>query len=271
MASTCRGDTWSQPQVIVAAAPAPFALASFVDQDDGQQKLMLAWCAGNNAIESQVFAGGRWSAPADVGHETDGDLTIAVLGPSLFLITKAVGSEAMNVVSYNTGDWNVVTGTKSGSSDATRGTWSPSAFPVAPFGRGPRWRDKEPEPRLRMYRGAAPFVAATLDGVIHLVTAGSDTAHVLAQTFSLSGILTPANNVDYGSTATGTSNGFGTLAEAGWTRQVTIDGIVTAPGAALAMAQHDSGLVLLSQPQPGSLLLMSIGRYDVVDDMDALS
>jgi hypothetical protein len=265
IASTCNGGIWSQPETIVAAAPAAFALASFANQ----QKLMLAWYGSDTAIQSQVFAGGAWSAPVAVGQQSDGDLTIAVLGPSLFLIAKEAGSDAMNVVSYNTGDWNVVTGTKNGSSDATSDAWSPSAFPVAHFGRGPRRRGEEPQPRLRTYCGAAPFVTATLDGVVHLATAGVNTSDVVTETFSLSGLLTPANKVDYASTASGTSNGFGTLAEGGWTQQMAIDGVTTTAGGALAMAQYDSGLVLLSQPKFGSRLRISVGRYDVDHDKDA--
>jgi hypothetical protein len=220
---------------------------------------MLAWRTAGNGIQSQIFAAGAWSAPVDVGQQTDGDLTLAVLGASLFLIVKAVGSDAMNVISYNTADFNVITGTKNGYSDTTRGVWSPSAFPVAHFGRGPRRNDTvELEPKLRPYKGAAPYASATLEGVLHLATNDATGAQVMTSTFALSGMLTPLHPVDYAAGATG-SNGYGTLAQGGWTRRAPVGGVMNA--GAMAIARFGERLALLSQPAAGGPLQLTIGAY----------
>lgn len=264
---TLEGGTWSQPQTVVDAAPGSFALTAYRDHHDSQEKAMLAWRTAGNGIQSQVFAAGAWSAPVDTGQQADGDLTLGVLGASLFLIAKAVSSDAMNVLSYNTADFNVITGTQNGYSDTTRDAWSPSAFPVAHFGRGP-WRDDtvEQEPILQPYTGAAPYANATLDGVLHLVTNDAAGAQVITSRFSLSGMLTPLHPVDYATGATG-SNGYGTLAQGGWTLQAPVAGLTNA--GAMAMARFGERLALLSQPAAGGPLQLTLGAYAAAKDRSA--
>lgn len=257
-AMTFAGEAWSQPQTVAGAASGSFAVAAYRDYHDSTVKAMLVWVAEGGRIQSRIFAGGAWSAPADTGQQTDGDLTVAVLGASLFLIAKAAGSDTMNVTSYNTADCNVITGTSNGYSDTTLGAWSPSSYPVAHFGRGPRHRDVEREPMLRPYPGVAPFANATLEGVVHLVTNGGDGGHAITTTFSLSGMLTPLHPVDYGAGSTG-SNGYGTLAQGGWTRQEPVAGVQNA--AAMAMARFGERLALLSRTGSGGALQLTIGGY----------
>jgi hypothetical protein len=266
-AMTLDGATWSQPQTLVDGVSGSFALTAYRDYHDSQEKAMLAWRTDGGGIQSQVFAAGAWSAAVDTGQQTDGDLTLGVLGASLFLVAKAVGSDAMNVLSYNTADFNVITGTKNGYSDTTRDAWSPSAFPVAHFGRGP-WRDDtvEQEPILQPYSGAAPYANATLDGVLHLVTNDAAGAQVITSRFSLSGMLTPLHPVDYATGATG-SNGYGTLAQGGWTLQAPVAGVTNA--GALAMARFGERLALLSQPAAGGPLQLTLGAYAKGKDQSA--
>lgn len=258
-AMTLAGGAWSQPQTVAGAAAGAFALAAYRDYHDSQDKAMLAWTGADGVIQSQIFADGSWSAAAATGLQTDGDVTLAVLGASLFLIAKIPGSDTMNVISYNTADFNVVTGTKNGYSDTTRGAWSPSAFPVAHFGRGPRARDTvEVEPVLRPYTGAAPFASATLDGVVHLATNEPGGSQVSTTTFSLSGIMTPLHPVDYATGSTG-SNGYGTLAQAGWTLQAPVARVANA--GAMAMARFGDRVALLFQPSAGAGLQLATGGY----------
>jgi hypothetical protein len=252
------GSMWTTPQPIVTGASA-FALTGFLDYADQTQKLMLAWSTAANAIQSQVFAGGAWGSPVTVGQETDGQLTLAVLGASLFLIHKAVGSDSMNVVSYNTAPFNVVT-TTNHENEATQGLWSPSEFPVAHYGFAPsRSTPDNPEPLLHPFQGVAPFAAAELDGVVHLAHPAVNGPQVLAERFSLSGILTPACPVNYESDAAGTSNGYGTLAQAGWSRQLPIPGVESA--GAMTMSRAGDQLALLFQPAAGGPLRMTLGGY----------
>jgi hypothetical protein len=60
---------------------------------------------------------------------------------------------------------------------------------------------------------------ATLDGVMHLVHPGMGNPLLLTETFSISGVMTSAKPVLYKNAAVDVNNGFGTLAEAGWSKQ----------------------------------------------------
>jgi hypothetical protein len=255
---TFDGTTWSQPQPIASTATTAIALTSFLDYgDNNTQKVMLAYAAGG-ALQSQTYANGAWSAAVPVGQQTDGDLELAVLGTSLFLIHKAVGTNEMNVVSYNTAPFNVVT--NNDPNNTTQYAWSPSEFPVAFFALRPnKSTPHEPEPADLPYRGAGPYAAATLDGVIHLAHANVIAPQVMTETFSLSGMLTPQNVVDVAASATGTSNGWGTLAEAGWTLQTPLEGVANA--GALSMARFGSQLALLFQPTAGGAVQVVLGGY----------
>ena len=256
---------WSQsPEQIVGQAAGHFAMTAY----NQNSELMLVWQAANNDICSLIYADGKWgSASTSVGHQTDGVITLAALGPSLYLIYKAVGSHEMDVVSYNTAPFNVVTVKESQWSgpydNTTKDAWSPSTFPVAHFSHGPNpLTPDEDEPLLQPYQAKGPFVAATLDGVIHLAHPGVSNPLVLTETFSLSGIMTPLEPISYGkSDETTTSNGYGTLAQAGWSRQTPINGVYHHATRAMAMARVGSEVVLFFGPDAGDRIQMCSGRY----------
>jgi hypothetical protein len=257
------GGAWSQPTPSVVSSAASFSLVSFIDYGDRAEKLMLAWSSAGGALQSQLFANGQWSTPIAVGQQTDGAVILAALGASLYLIHKAVGTNEMNVVSYNTAPFNVVTSadtTKADNSDTTQYAWSPSEFPIAHFAAGPT-RGRNVESLLAPYQGLAPFAAATLDGVIHLTHASIGGSDVVTETFSISGILTPQNPVSYKQSGPGLSNGYGTLAEAGWSQQVPIPRLASKAGYAMAIALAGDELVLLSPAMSGDAVHMSIGAY----------
>jgi hypothetical protein len=257
---TSAGDgSWSASQPIVASGAGSFSLTSFVDYGDQTEKLMLAY-ALNGTMQSQTYESGTWTGPVGIGQQTDGALVITALGTSLFLIYKVPGTNGMNAVSYNTAPFNVVTA--SNASKTTQYLWSPSAFPVAHFSYGPDRTGAGlpmPVPVTQAYEGLGPFAAATLDGVVHLVHAAASGSAAMTETFSISGIFTPQGVVDdiAGITA---SNGWGTLAEAGWSPQVPIEGVVA--GGAMVMARFGSTIALLSQPSSGAGVKMSLGRYE---------
>ncbi len=255
---TSGGDgSWSASQSIVAQSVGAFSLTSFTDYGDGTEKLMLVY-ASAGTMQSQTYASGTWSAPASVGQQTDGALVVTALGTSLFVICKVPGTNGMNVVSYNTAPFNVVTA--SNASKTTQYLWSPSAFPVAHFSYSPACEGTDyPVPVTQAYEGLAPFAAATLDGVVHLAHAPASGSEVITETFSISGIFTPQNPVNDAVGAVA-SNGWGTLAEAGWSLQVPIDGVLT--GGAMAMARFGSNIALLSQSSSGAGVTMSLGRYE---------
>jgi len=300
------GHGWSGTVLSLVHGPVgAFSLTSIAFNDS----VMLAYADADGALHSIVRGASGWGEPVAVGHKTDGDLILAVLGPSLYLIHKAVGNDQMKVVSYNTADFNTVTiPPENGGpdSDTTKDAWSPSAFPVAYYWYGPSRRTPQTDqPLLLPYVGAAPFAAATLDGIIHLVHPGPQESRVVTEMFSLSGIMTPKNPVswitqakartrsggpgaqhrsrysiwakfvtqpvpsgdddagaDEKKKAPPTSNGFGTLAEAGWSAPRPIAGVRSHGAGGLAMTRCGARLMLLSQPRAGGPVYLSVGGYE---------
>lgn len=285
------GAGWSgAPKTLVAGPVGAFSVASL----EFNRITMLAYATPDRRIHSMLFANGEWGPAVDVGHATDGKLILSTLGPSLFLIYMAVASDEMRVVSYNTADFNVVTCPDGESAnDTTKDVWSPSEFPVAYYSRGPAPSTPgEMEPLRLPYRAGPCLAAATLDGVIHLAHPRPKDPQVVTEAFALSGVMTPANPVSWITAAQAakrslragtrsrysiwsrflnpvdpngpkqertTSNGFGTLAEAGWSLQEPIHDVRTAE--ILAMARFGTRLALLSQPKPGGNLRLNVGEY----------
>ncbi len=255
---------WSKsPQQIINKAVGYFALTTYNQGNN----LMLAWQTADNDIFSMIYTDGKWSdESAATGHQTDGHLTLATLGASVYLIYKMVGSHQMGMVSYNTADFNVVTAEKSSYSgpydNTTQNAWSPSVFPVAHFSHGPNpLTPGENEPLLQPYQASGPFVTSTLDGVIHLAHSGISNPLVLTESFSLSGIMTPLKPISYNkSDQTTTNNGYGTLAQAGWSRQTPINGVYN-PGSSMTMACLGSKVILLFQPKTSGDIQMCVGKY----------
>ena len=285
---------WSKsPQTIVAQPVGTFALTAL--DGDG---LMLAYRDSGNHIQSLLYSNGAWATtPIPVNQQTDGTIALATLGSSLYLIAKVVGQDGMNVVSYNTADFNVVTiaasKTNGPYNNSTKDAWSPSAFPVAQFGvsgitdpfapsassleslksrvKSPSgldaaeestWKEKlqkildrpEPEPTWEPHTAGGPLVAAELGGVIHLVHPAAAASQVSEETFSISGILTPQYPVSYakgqpaGKTTPTTSDGFGTLAQAGWGAASDIAAVQQNSTRGMALTRLNSQLLLLFQP-----------------------
>ncbi|MCP5046386.1 MAG: hypothetical protein GY940_04390, partial [bacterium] len=203
----------SSPERVEAEAVKSVAAAAYNDN----KELILAFRKGRDEMFSRTYCDSKWQGKAvSVGHQSDGDMTLAVLGPSIYLIYKVVGSTKMGMVSYNTADFNVCTVAKGSDNgpwnNTTKDKWSPSAFPVSSFSSGPDpVTPGEDEPVTEVYRGSGPFACATLDGVIHLAHPGPSNPLVLTETFSISGIMTPALKVSYNKKKNyTTSNGYGT-------------------------------------------------------------
>ncbi|HXH93255.1 MAG TPA: alkaline phosphatase family protein [Thermoanaerobaculia bacterium] len=247
---------WSAPQQVATGVQA-FSLVSYLDYGDQTEKLMLAW-SSDSGLQSQIFANGQWTTPVAVGQQGGGAVVLATLGASVFLIHQAGGTSLMNVASYNTAPFNVVT--SAGDSNTTQYAWSPSVYPVQHFAAGPT-RAPGGDDSLAPYQGAAPFAAASLDGVIHFIHRAAKDSILCSTTFSISGVLTPQNPVSYKQSGTGLSNGYGTLAEAGWSRRAQVSGLPVEGSSAMALARAGRDLVLLWQERSGSPLHLTSGRY----------
>ena len=257
---------WS---TVVAPAKEPvaaFSLAAFAHN----AKIMFACADPAGAVCSRVYggtgAGKAWTdvMPVTATH-TDGGLVLGALGDALYLIVKARGAQSMNVVSYNAAPFNVVTVAKNkygGPQDNTTvDAWSPSAFPVAHFSSWPDARGQR-QPSSRPYQTTGPMAVAALDGVMHLVHPGTGNPLLLTETFSIAGVMTPARPVSYKHTDVATaSNGFGTLAEAGWSRQSSVFNARCQPDGAIAMARCGNALCLLHRANAEAPVLLHTGVY----------
>ncbi len=256
------GSGWSAAQPVVDGPVVALALAAC---NRGAEP-MLVWCDDGGAIRSRRWSG-SWAAAVDAGHRSRGDLALAALGHCLLLVFQAEDGGGLTAVTYNTAPFNVVTVKTSQWSgpydDTTIDAWSPSGAPVAHFAAAasPVTAGEE-EPLLRPYRGAAPLAMAEGEGVVRLLHPPADGVGLVGEEFSIAGLLTPKLPVSYrASDATTTSNGYGTLAEAGWGKQAPVGNLTQQPGGALALAARGSELDLLFQPQPGGPLQLCVGRY----------
>lgn len=219
---------WSSCQDLTDAGVSAFALT---DTDGG--RLILAYADAQGALYSRTYEHGAWASPVSIGFATSHGLTLARLGALILLIFHDKAHEGqISAVSYNTADYNVVTYAEgspySGPYDNTcKNAWAKNAYPVAHFAHGPNPTTPcENEPLLKPYQGGTPLTAATLDGVIHLLHPGLRNTQVLTESFSISGVMTPEKPISYNaSDETTTSNGYGTLAQAGWSKQRLITGI----------------------------------------------
>ncbi|MDC0711896.1 alkaline phosphatase family protein [Stigmatella sp. ncwal1] len=267
------GSGWSpKPTPVAIRSGGALALAAL----SGGERLMLTYRTPDGAIQSRIHQHGEWGQEVPVpGVSTEGPLALCALGASLYLVYRPTGSPQMSVVSYNTAPFNVVSTPVMGSVTAipsnspridestSQDTWSPSQFPVASFSRQPGADTSgEPEPWNRPYRAGGPLAMAELAGVIHLVHPGVSHSLLLTETFSLSGLMTPTRPVSYKSKDFMTSNdGFGTLAQGGWSPQTPIHGAFVAPRGGLAMARVGDEIVLAFQPEAGGEILFRKGRY----------
>ncbi len=253
---------WSAEGLAVEQSTRAFALASYGAEGD----MMLVWRGDDDALRSKVYSALAWGDTQQVGFSSDGDVTLGVLGPTLLLICKTPGRQTLFVVSYNTAEFNVATlekGKYSGPyDDTTIHRWSPSKFPVSFFASAPDPATTgEPEPVRVPYSAGPGLAAATLDGVVHLVHPGAENPQVLTETFSISGLMTPKLPISYNaSDKTTTSNGYGTLAQAGWSEQVPITGVFH-EGSCLAATKSEDSLVIAFRTRSGRLA-SCIGKYD---------
>ncbi|MEM7358138.1 MAG: alkaline phosphatase family protein [Pseudomonadota bacterium] len=195
---------------------------------------MLAWAEADGKLMSLCKLNQdeqAWPAePVSVGKTTSGDFCLASIGPSVYLIYTRPGDEPLQVLSYNLADFNTVQYPESKWSgcydDTVANAWNPSSFPVAHFSHmASPVTPGEEEPLTEAYQGSGPLAAASLDGVIHLTHQDHAASEIVTETFSIAGLMTPRLPVSYNaSDATTTSNGYGGLAEAGWSEQKIICG-----------------------------------------------
>jgi hypothetical protein len=209
--------------------------------------------------------------PDKLRCKCDGPFELAALGATLLLIYKVPGSDNMACLSYNTAEFNkmdVANSTYAGPYDnATVNTWSPCAFSINHFGSAPSLvTPGEAEPTIEGYQINGNLTCTTLDGVIHLMHNNLDNRQLVTETFSISGTLTPKNPVSYDPAVDKTtSNGYGTMAEAGWSTQSAINGVMRNANSPLAATKYKDELWLFYQPIDQKVIRACCGDYHKVD------
>ncbi|MFT4554025.1 MAG: hypothetical protein ACI9S8_002670 [Chlamydiales bacterium] len=251
---------WSTPTSLAADVVGKPAILEY-----GHHSFMLAWRDNTNAIQYMVYENEKWGGMLPTGQFTDGNLTLGAIGPSIFLIFKTTGQESMQVCTYNTAPYNVVKvepSTYGGPyDDTTMGAWSPSSFPVAHFSHGANpVMPKEDEPLRVPYKAAGPLAVAELDGVMHLMHNNPTNAELMTETFSIAGVMTAKLKISYNaSDQNTTSNGYGTVAEAGWSVQTPIKAISNKGD--LAIARYKNSLITAFQGNDKGQICLCKGSY----------
>ncbi|MEC7755241.1 MAG: alkaline phosphatase family protein [Bacteroidota bacterium] len=236
---------------------------SLVSYNEATQ-LMLAYTDSTGAVYSMTTdAQGHWQTAVSVGFSSNGDIELGVLGASIYLMMEDTNSHQIQVCSYNTADFNVVTLETSAyngpQSNTSKDKWSPNVYPVAHFSAAAyAGTPKEKEPVSQPYLGSGELACATLDGVMHLVHRGVGNDLLLTESFSIHGLMTPEHTISYDPAQSATTNsGYGTLAQAGWSEQSAILGAYAS--GATGMAEVNGELILLFVKENGALEMVRGG------------
>lgn len=250
----CDG-SWSDATSIQQQTSGSIALTSYTDDADGNGKLMLCWQTENGFIKYSIFNGGQWNATTgDVGQLTDGPMTLAQMGPSLFLVYKERNTRRMRMTSFNLAPFNAFKATAFGGgsapeNDTSLHQWSPADWPVGNFA-------KKMAALQNDYQALGRLAMSTIDGEMHLVHRGAytDVPSGFSEVFGLTGIFTASNQL---------TNGHGTLDQAGWTVEQEHQWIQLDPSSGIAMTSNGQQFILAWQPaaNSGATMKFCTGGY----------
>lgn len=247
--------TWSDASPLGQKTGGSIAMTSYFDDADGQNKMMLCWQSENGFIRYRIHADGCWAeSSCDVGQLTDGPMTLAQMGPSLFLVYKERNTRKMRITSFNLAPFNAFEAQTfddkpACANDTSIHQWSPADWHVGSFARkmAALQNDYQADGRLAM---------ATLDGEMHLFHRGAyaDTPSAYTEIFGLTGVFTAAHQE---------TNGYGTLDQAGWTKEQELDWINLDRTSGIAVANVGDRLLLAWQPskKSGGKVNWSVGGY----------
>jgi len=186
-----------------------FALTSYNDIANSENRLMLCWATSDGFIQSMVGNDQGFSGiVVPVNQLTDGPMTLGQVGASLFLVYKERNTRKMRMTSYNVGPFNAFDAVNFQDqpdpvNNTTLHEWSVADYTVGHF-------SKKMAALVNEYQNLGNMAMATVSGEMHLVHRGgySDLSNAYTEVFGLTGIYSTANQL---------SNGYGTLNQAGWT------------------------------------------------------
>jgi hypothetical protein len=252
------GGSWSAPDPIGETAGS-LAMCTYRDLTDDRLKLMLCLQGHDGFMSYCTLDGDRWSNPAEVGQLTDGAMSVAQFGASLYLVYKERRSSKMRVTSFNVAPFNRLAavdfaGARAPVNDSSVHAWSPTDFVVGASAR-------QFAALRNDYRTGGPITLAVGGGEMRLVHRGvyQDTPHADCETFGLTGVLTAAS-VD--------TNGYGTLRQAGWSRQRELSDVVLDPDSCIVSAGDGDRVHLVWQASPTRELRYCVGELRNRDQGD---
>ena len=218
-------------------------------------------------IYSMILGSSGAGSPVSLGKATFGDLTLASLGSTLYLVYNSTSIQGLDMVSYETASYNTISNNpfKSPNNNTVAGIWSGSAYPVGQVGPDTSAHmELPPSEDPTLAQGAA--VMAELDGCLHLMTTaaagGKPTPGTsITQIFALTGIMTAQKPTSL-TPVPGTSNGYGTLMEVGWGPVTSLDDAFNrSPNGPLAMASFNGSLYIFFTAPDQQTIQMAIGGY----------
>ncbi len=245
--------SWTDAAPLGQRTAGSIAAASYLDDADGQNKIMLCWQSANGFIEYLIYAGGAWQREAGaVGQLTDGPMALAQMGPSLLLVYKERNTRKMRITSYNLAPFNAFDAVNFQDQPAPENNtslheWAPADFYVGHFA-------KKMAALQNDYQALGNLAMATIEGAMHLVHRGgyADMPSAYTEIFGLTGVFTAANPL---------TNGFGTLDQAGWTLEQEWPAVQLDPSSGIAMCSSGRELLLVWRAAGGNGLKYCAGGY----------
>lgn len=244
---------WSEAKSLNQHSSGSIALSVYVDVASSTEKMMLCWVSKNGFIQSMIGGANGFSGTVvPVNQLTDGNMTLGQLGGSLFLVYKERNSRKMRITSYNTAPFNAFeaqnfNGQSDPQNDTTIGKWSVTDYTVGHF-------SKKMAADADEYQNLGHMTMATLSGEMHLVHHGGykDLSNAYTEVFGLTGIYSAANQL---------SNGYGTLDQAGWTREVELSNVKIGVKSPIAMCSNGSVFTLVWADKATKTIQFRQGKY----------
>ncbi len=243
---------WSQPINTKENCSGSFALTSYNDVAESNEKLMLCWTDQQGFIQSKTGNSKGFSETViPVNQLTDGEMTLGQIGASLFLVYKERNTRKMRITSYNTAGFNsfdaIFEGMKFPTDNTTLHEWSVTDFTVGHFSK---WMSAQGEE----YQNFGDMTMATADGEMHLVHRGGYPvlANAYTEMFGLTGIFSSASQL---------SDGFGTLNQAGWTTETEMVEVNIDPTSPISMCSDGKILTLVWADSESKTIQYRQGTY----------
>ncbi len=244
---------WSAMTSINQTTCGSFALTTYNDIGNSENRLMLCWVSSDGFIQSMVGnAQGFSGTVVAVNQLTDGPMTLGQLGGALFLAYKERNTRKMRMTSYNVAPFNAFDALNfqdqpDPANNTTLNEWSVTDYPVGHF-------SKKMGALANEYQNLGNMAMSIASGEMHLVHRGGyeDMSNAYTEIFGLTGIYSTANQL---------SNGFGTLNQAGWTVEDEMTGVTISPNSPIAMCSDDKMLTLVWADSDSKTIKYRNGGY----------